>query len=325
MLPVSLEDVRAARRSIDGWIHRTPCVGSATLSRMTGFRLYLKLENLQKTGSFKPRGALATMKALSAEEKERGVITISAGNHAQGVAYAASVLGCRATVVMPKTASSAKADAARAYGAEVILHGDVAAAFEKMHEIERERGLVFVHPFDAPLTVAGQGTLGLEILDDVPEADVVIAGVGGGGLLSGIALAVKESRPAARVIGVEPEGAPAMRRSLDEGRPVRLEKTDTIADGLAAPFAGSLNYEIVRKYADDVVIVTDDEIRHAMRLLLERCKTLAEPAGAAATAALLSGKVKAPPGSRVVSVVSGGNIAPETLAECLAAGRRDSG
>jgi threonine dehydratase len=321
-LPVGLDDIRAAHGGIEGLVHRTPCASSATLSRMTGLRITLKLENLQKTGSFKPRGALTVMKRLAPEERARGVITISAGNHAQGVAYAASVLGCPAVVVMPAGASPAKAEAARGYGAEVVLHGDVAAAFEKMHALRHERGLAFVHPFDDPGTVAGQGTLGLEVLEDVPDADVVVAGIGGGGLASGIAVAVKALRPAARVVGVEPVGAAAMRRSLDEGRPARLDRIDTIADGLAPPFVGDLNFEILRRLADDVVLVTDDEIRSAMRFLLERCKTLAEPAGAAAVAAVLAGMVKAPPGSRVVCVVSGGNVSPDALAAHLAAAPR---
>jgi threonine dehydratase len=321
-IPVTIDDVRAARRTIESLIHRTPTVTSATLSKMTGWRIHLKLENLQKTGSFKPRGAVNTIKGLSPAERAKGVITISAGNHAQGVAYAASVLGCRATVVMPAAASPAKAEAARGYGAEVILHGEIAETFAKLNEIQQARGLVLVHPFDAPGTVAGQATVGLEILEDVPDVDVVVVGIGGGGLSSGVALSLGELRPGARVIGVEPVGSPAMRRSFDEGKPVRLEKSDTIADGLAAPYAGTLNYEILKRYGCEIVLVTDDEIRAAMRFLLERCKTLAEPAGAAATAAIMTGKVKAAAGARVVGIVSGGNIGPELLAKHLSEGRR---
>jgi threonine dehydratase len=314
-MPPTLEKILAAREALAGLVHRTPCVSSATLSRMAGCRVQLKLENLQKTGSFKPRGAITNMRGLSRAERERGVITISAGNAAQGVAYAASVLSCPATVVMPASASPAKAEAARGYGAEVILHGDVSAAFTRMDEIRRERGLAFVHPFDAPGTVAGQGTVGVEVLEQVPDAELVLVGIGGGGLISGVALAVKSMRPKVRVVGVEPAGAAAMRRSLDAGEPVRLERIDTIADGLAPPLVGKLNYAIVRQHVDDVVLVEDDEIRAAMRLLLERCKILAEPAGAAATAALLTGKVKVDAGTRAVSIVSGGNISPEALAE----------
>lgn len=320
-LPVTLREVRAAREAIAGLLHRTPVVTSRTLSALSGFQVHLKLENLQKTGSFKPRGAITTMKGLTDQERSRGVITISAGNHAQGVAYAASVLGCRATVVMPASASPAKAEAARGYGAEVILHGDIAETFARMNQLRDERNLVFIHPFDAPGTIAGQATCGVEILEDVPDTDVVVAGIGGGGLSSGLAVALHEMRPKTRLVGVEPVGAASMRRSFDEGKAVRLDRTDTIADGLAAPFAGTLNYEILKAVGAEIVLVTDDEIRTAMRFLLERCKTLAEPAGAAATAAILAGKIKAPAGSQVVSVVSGGNIGPELLAKHLADGR----
>ena len=316
-LPVDLNAIRAARATLAGVVHRTPCVSSRTLSERLGAPALLKLENLQKTGSFKPRGALVNIAGLGEEERARGLVTVSAGNHAQALAWAARASGCRATVVMPATASEAKVEAARGYGAEVILHGELTTIFPKMEEIREERGLTFIHPFDAPGTVAGTGTVGLEILEDVPEAGMVVAGIGGGGLISGVALAVKALRPECRVVGVEPVGAPAMRRSLEEGRPVRLERIDTIADGLAAPFAGDLTYEIVRLSVDDVVLVPDDEIRAAMRFLLERCKILAEPAGAAATAALLHGRVKLIPGSPVVSIVSGGNISPALLAELI--------
>ncbi|PYQ14654.1 MAG: pyridoxal-5'-phosphate-dependent protein beta subunit [Acidobacteria bacterium] len=310
----SWEDARKAREVVSRALHRTPLVGSETLSRLTGHRVQLKLENLQKTGSFKPRGALNHMAALSPEAKVRGVITISAGNHAQGVAYAAKVLGLSATVVMPESASPTKAEAARGYGAEVILHGDVAAAFAKVRELERDRGLHFVHPFDDPRVVAGQATLGMEIVEDLPDLDAVLVGIGGGGLISGVAWAVKELRPGARVIGVEPEGADTMHRSRREGKPARLEKTTTIADGLAAPFAGELNFCLVERYVDELVRVTDSEIVMAMRLLFERCKTVAEPAGAAALGALLARKISLNPESRVCCVISGGNVGADALA-----------
>jgi len=284
---------------------------------MTGHRIKLKLENLQKTGSFKPRGAINNMMRLDATQRAAGVITISAGNHAQGVAYAASLLGVSAVVVMPAAASSSKAQAARDYGAEVILHGDMPAAFEKLEQLRRERGLAFIHPFDDDATIAGQGTLGLELLEDVPDLDTVVVGIGGGGLISGVAVAVKSVKPSARVVGVEPVGAAAMHRSLESGSPARLERTDTIADGLAAPFAGQRNFDIVKRHVDDLVLVQDAEIRGAMRLLLERCKVLAEPAGAAALAAVLAGKVTATGGGSTVVVVSGGNVSLEMLADCL--------
>ncbi len=315
---VTLGEIRAARELLSGYLEPTPCHSSRTLSEMTGGRVHLKLENFQKTGSFKPRGALVNLLRLTPEERSRGVITVSAGNHAQALAWAASAVGCPATVVMPAAASAAKVEASRGYGAEVVLHGDIKAIFGKMDEIRQERSLTFIHPFDALATVAGTGTVGLEILEQVPDVDVVVVGIGGGGLISGVAAAIKQLRPTCRVYGVEPEGAPAMRRSLDEGHPVRLEKIDTIADGLAAPFAGTLNYEIVKRYVDDVVLVSDKEIIRAMRLLLERAKLLVEPAGAAATAALLEGRIPLPPNARVVTILSGGNISPEALAALLA-------
>jgi threonine dehydratase len=245
------------------------------------------------------------------------VISISAGNHAQGVAFAARVLGIRATVVMPQTASPTKVEATRDYGAEVILHGDVAAAFQKLRQLEKERSLHFVHPFDDPKVVSGQATLGMELVEDLPDLDAVVAGIGGGGLISGVAWAVKELRPVARVFGVEPEGADTMFRSRKEGKPVHLEHTNTIADGLAAPFAGELNYRLVERYVDGLYRVSDDEILAAMKLLLERCKTVAEAAGAAGLAALVAGKLPLPPGSRVCCVISGGNVGAGQLASLL--------
>jgi len=220
--------------------------------------------------------------------------------------------------VMPAAASPTKANAAREYGAEVVLHGDMPGAFQKLEQLRQERGLAFVHPFDDDATIAGQGTVGLEIVEDQPDVDTVVVGIGGGGLISGVALAVKELRPGSRVIGVEPVGAPAMHRSVAQGSPARLDRLDTIADGLAAPFAGERNFEIVRRFVDDILLVSDDEIRAAMRMLLSRGKVLAEPAGAAALAALLSGRITPPSGGgSTVVVVSGGNVSMEMLAECL--------
>jgi len=317
---ISIDDIRDARTRIAKFVHRTPLVGSATLSRRAACRAHLKLENFQKTGSFKPRGALNNMSQLDAAQRERGVITISAGNHAQGVSYAAGLLGIRAVVVMPASASRLKAQAATEYGAEVILHGDMAGAFQKLDEVREERGLVFVHPFDDDRTIAGQGTVGLEIIEDLSDIDTVVVGIGGGGLISGVAVAIKELSPRTRVIGVEPTGAAVMHLSREQGKPAKLDKTSTIADGLAAPFAGARNFEIVQKYVDDLVLVDDDAIRAAMRFLLERCKVLAEPAGAAATAALLTGKVRAGAGidsANTVVIVSGGNVAMETLSDLL--------
>ena len=314
---IGLDELRAAQVAIAGKVHRTPTFTSATLGAMTGTDLYLKAELFQKTGSFKPRGALNKMLSLSEEERARGVITISAGNHAQGVAFAARELGIRATVVMPLTAVRSKVDATRGYGAEVILHGDMKDLLPKAREIEAERGLTFVHPFDDPYIIAGQGTVGLELMEDVPEPWAVIVPVGGGGLISGVATTVKLLSPTTRVIGVEPEGAPGMTLSLRDGVPAHLDSTNTIADGLAAPFAGDRNFEHVKAYVDDVVLLTDEEIAAGLRLLMERAKLQAEPSGAAAFASLLAGKVRVPAGARVVCIVSGGNVDRSRLKELL--------
>jgi len=283
---------------------------SATrLGERVGVRLYLKCENFQKTGSFKARGALNHVAQLSDAERERGVITFSAGNHAQALAWAARAAGVRATVVMPAAASPAKAAASRGYGAEVVLFGaNGIEALAKARELEHERGLLFVHPFDSPHVAAGQGTAALELVEQVTDLDVVVVPVGGGGLIAGILIAVKESNPKIRVYGVEPRGADAMRRSLDTGRPVALDTVSTIADGLAAPMAGDMTFDVVRRYADDVVVIDDDAIAGAVPELLSSAKILAEPAGAAATAAVLARAIPFREGERVAAIVSGGNV-----------------
>ncbi|MEO7456029.1 MAG: pyridoxal-phosphate dependent enzyme, partial [Gemmatimonadaceae bacterium] len=243
-----------------------------------------------------------------------GVVTVSAGNHAQALAWAAREAGARCTVVMPSTASRSKADASRGYGAEVILHGTSMDAFKRAQDLAESEGFVFIHPFDHPHTIAGTGTTGLELLEQVPVADVVVIPVGGGGLISGMAIAIKEASPRTRVIGVEPTGADVMRQSLDAGKALRMEAPKSIADGLAAPMAGQLNFEAVQRYVDDVVLVSDEEIEAAMGLLLTRCKLLAEGAGAAATAALIAGRVRVGQGEHVVAMLSGGNVDLEVLA-----------
>ena len=255
---------------------------------------------------------------LDPEAADRGVITISAGNHAQGVAYAAARLGVEAVVVMPETAVASKVEATRGYGAECVLHGDVHAAFEKLRELQQERGLTLVHPFDDPMLIAGHGTVGLEIVDsgDAPF-DAVVVGVGGGGLIAGVVTAFEALSPGTRVFGVEPKGAATMTSALDAGSVVRLEDLDTIADGLAPPFVGELNLAIVERAVERVVTVADVEIRAAMALLLERLKLLVEPAGAAAMAALMHGRIPVEPGARVAVVLSGGNVDVQRLAELL--------
>ena len=324
----NLADIRAAHARIAPRIHRTPLLSSTRLGARVGVTLFHKCESLQKTGSFKVRGALNNVSQLDDAARRRGVITVSAGNHAQALAWAARDAGVRCTVVMPTTASRMKVEASRGYGAEVVLHGASGIeAFAHAHALAKERDLAFVHPFDDPAVIAGQGTVGLEILEQLEGVDDVVVPIGGGGLIAGIATAIKESRPEVRVYGVEPTGAAVMRKSLDEGRPVRLESMKTIADGLAAPMAGDVTYPIVKHYVDDVVLVTDEEIMMAMREILFSAKLLAEGGGAAATAAVLSGKLELG-GRRVVAVMSGGNVDEARVREVvsrdeLGRGRRE--
>lgn len=301
-------------------IWHTPVHTSRTLGEAAGVDdLRLKLELFQVTGSFKTRGAYTRIAALTPEEHARGVITVSAGNHAQAVAYAAALAGTSSVVVTWKTASQLKLDAAEAYGAETLRLGDTPLeAFEAMFALRDARGLVLIHPFDDPLILAGQGTLGLEIVDDVPDVGTVVIPIGGGGLIGGAALALRQLRPDVRIVGVEPEGAPTLTRALAAGGPVPLDDVSTVADGLSAPFAGALTYELVRDLVDDVVLVSDAEIMQALRLLALRAKIVPEPAAAAGLAALLAGRV-APAAGPVVVVVSGGNVAPETIARALTA------
>ncbi len=317
-----LEDVRAAVGRTREYLHHTPLVHSRTFSEWLGYQVYFKCENLQKTGSFKPRGGLNRIATLPAEDSARGVITISAGNHAQGVAYAAAKLQVPAVIVMPENAVPSKVEAARSYGAECILHGDVHAAFEKLHELQESRGLTLVHPFDDAMLVAGHGTVGWEIHEDLPQVDAVVCGIGGGGLIAGIATAMRELAPDARIFGVEPEGAATMSEALAAGAVVRLEKLDTIADGLAPPFVGELNLAVVQSSVETVVRVSDVAIGRAMRVILERTKMLAEPAGAAALAALLEGQLPIEPGSVVAVVISGGNVDLDRLPEMISSPAR---
>jgi threonine dehydratase len=315
---VSLDDIRRARDVIAGRVHRTPLVSSTLLGRRTGTRLFLKAENLQKTGSFKPRGVLNKLHGLTAEEKRRGLVSISAGNHAQALAYAAAAEGLAAVVVMPEGASETKAAATRAYGAELVIHGTVHEAFDKMHELQESRGLTLVHPYDDPLIIAGHGTAGLEIVEDMPDVDLVVVPVGGGGFISGVAVAVKQSRPSARVVGVEPRAAPTVTAALRAGRPVRIERAATIADGLAPPITGEQPLAHIRAFVDDVVLVSEDEIAEGIRAVLQYTKLLAEGAGAAGVAALLADRVTAPAAARVAVVLSGGNIDLPRLRQVLA-------
>jgi threonine dehydratase len=308
------DDVLAARETINGRVHRTPLFTSAALSELTGASVRLKAELFQRTGSFKPRGVLNRLAALSDEEKGRGVVTWSAGNAAQAVAYGAAAEGIACRVFMWRTANPLKVAATRGYGADVDLDAeDAAEAHERLLADVERTGAVFVHPFDDPLLQAGHGTIGLEIEEDVPDVGVVVVPVGGGGLIAGISSAV-----GCRVVGVEPEGAASMTAALAAGEPVPISPK-SIADGLAAPFAGEGTLAVCRERVERVVLVTDEEIEEGLRFLYARAKLACEPAGAASTAALLAGKVPLRPGECVVAVVSGGNVAAQTASAILAA------
>jgi threonine dehydratase len=312
---VELADVEAAREAIGDRLHRTPTFSSATLSELTGARVSLKAELFQRTGSFKPRGVLTNLAALTPDERERGVIGISAGNRAQALAWGASVEGLDALLVMWQGASEAKIAATRGYGAEVDLESaDPTEAFSRLDDLIEQTGRTPIHPFDHPRTIAGQGTVGLEVVEDVPDVGVVVVPIGGGGLIAGIATAVAGR---ARVVGVEPETSAAMFEAFTALGPVPVTPT-SVADGLNAPFAGTNTLEIVLERVEQLVLVSEAEIEQAMRFLYTRAKLACEPAGAAATAALLAGKVELEPQERVVAVVSGGNVATDTAVAILA-------
>src|SRR5579872_5400073 len=284
---LTLSAVREALGRIRDSIYLSPCARSENFSQLTGNSVYLKLDNLQRTGAFKERGALNKLLTLTPEERSRGVIAASAGNHAQGVAYHAGRHGIRAEICMPLTTPLIKVSATKSYGAEVILHGaNYDEACEEAVRRSEQFGMTFVHPFDDEVVMAGQGTMGLEILDQVPDIEVVVAPIGGGGLIGGVACALKESKPSVKVIGVQPARLPSMKVAIAEGHPVTLSPAATIADGIAVRRAGEKTLPLIQKYVDDIVTVDEEEIANAILLLLEREKTLAEGAGAAAIAAL---------------------------------------
>lgn len=306
----TVEDVRQGAALLQGRIHRTPMLRSSALEEVLGGRLSLKAELFQKTGSFKARGMLHKLLLLTPAERERGVVTLSAGNAAGALAWAAKAAGVPATVVMATTAVPAKIDAARAYGAEVVLvEGDLLAAYEAVRD---ERGLTAVHPFDDLAVITGHGSLGLELVEDLPDLGTVLVPVGGGGLISGVALAVKSLVPTARVIGIEPESADVVTRSLASGRPERLPTARSVADGLAAPMCGVHTLAFVQQYVDEVVRVSEEAIVEATRLVISRTKLALEPAAAAPVAAVLAGQVS--PRGRTVAVISGGNLDVSKLA-----------
>jgi threonine dehydratase len=318
MIP-TLDDVRAAAATIEGHVHRTPVFSSATLSAAAGAPVTLKAELFQRSGSFKIRGAFNRLSSLTEAERARGVIGLSAGNHAQALALAARELGTTALVLMPPDASPAKVAATRAYGGEVDLESaDAAAMHARMDELAESSGRVVVHPFNDPAVQAGGGTVGLELVEQIANLDTVIVPVGGGGLVTGIAAAVKALVPGSRVIGVEPELAPSVRRALDAGDVVSVELGPTIADALKAPSALPNSLEGCRTLVDDVVLVSEDEIVEAMRFVYSRAKLACEAGAAAGVAALLSGRVDVRGSRGVAVVVSGGNIAPDLLARVMA-------
>lgn len=307
--PLSLQDVRDARARMGAHVRRTPLVTSRTLSERTGFDVRLKAELFQRTGSYKIRGPLNKFPQLSDEQKRRGVICSSAGNHAQGVALAARIHGLQAVVCMAANATPSKVDATRAYGADVVLHGSIwDEANERAKALVAERGYTYIHPFDDLQLIAGQGTVGLEIAEDWPEVDVVVVPIGGGGLISGVSMAIKAHNPRARVIGVESSGAPGMRASVAAGRVVTLDRVDCIIDGLRVKRVGEWNYRIVRDFVDDIVTLPDEAMFDAVVWTMHHAKLVPEGAAAAPVAALLAGLITAPAGSRVAAVLSGGNV-----------------
>jgi threonine dehydratase len=317
---IGIADVEAARARIRDAIYCSPCPASETLGELTGTRCHVKLENLQMTGSFKERGALAKMLTLTAAERARGVIAASAGNHGLAVAYHAERLGIAATIVMPEWAALIKVASCRRHRASVVLAGqDYDEAYAEARRREAATGAVFVHAFDDPAVIAGQGTLGLELVEQVPDLDAVVVPVGGGGLIGGVALAVKARAPRVEVIGVQAAALPGMRQALERGGPAELGPASTIADGIAVRRVGALTYVLCRRYVDEVVVVDENEIANAILLLLEIEKTVVEGAGATTLAAVLNKKV-ALAGKRVALVLSGGNIDVNIIARVIEKG-----
>jgi threonine dehydratase len=307
-LPVSIADIWRAQDVLRKTIAHTPMIHSRTFSAMTGANVYLKAEMLQRSGSFKIRGATYKMSRLTRAQRQHGVITASAGNHAQGVAIAARDAGVPCTIFMPRFAPLAKVTATQGYGAEVVLHGDTYDdAYARCMEVQRETGATYIPAFDDADVIAGQGTLGLEMLNELPDADTIIVPIGGGGLISGIATAAKALKPDIRIIGVQASGSGSCRASLDVGEVVTLPAISTIADGIAVKRPGSITFPIIKELVDDVLLMDDEQIIHAVLLLLERCKFLVEGAGAVGVAALLSGLIDVK-GRTVICLLSGGNI-----------------
>jgi threonine dehydratase len=306
---ITYADAVRARQIISPYIYKTQLLRMGYLSKLTDRDIYLKLENMQKSGSFKIRGACNKVANLTPDEKSRGVIAPSAGNHAQGVAASAKAFGINATIVMPKTTPISKIKATRDYGARVVLAGDIYdEAYLKAKEIEKEENLVFVHPFDDELVMAGQGTIALEIFEDLQDVDIIVVPVGGGGLISGISVIAKTLNPKVKVIGVQTENAASMKASFEAGKIIQCLITPSIAEGITVKIPGQKTFEVIRKYVDDIITVSDDEIASSILLLLEKQKIVAEGSGAAPVAAVLSPQFRKYEGQKVVCLISGGNI-----------------
>lgn len=306
---VTLAMVKEAQERLRGVAHHTTLTHTRSISELSGCDVYLKLENLQRTGSFKLRGAYNKVASLTPEERQKGVIAASAGNHAQGVALAATEYGCKSTICMPKHAPLSKVAATKGYGANVVLYGDFFdEAAAKAQELAKEHGYTFVHPFNDPLVIAGQGTISLEILADMPDVDAIIVPIGGGGLISGVAIAAKSMNPNIKIIGVQAKNMPSMRNSVVAGKILTVPGEASLADGIMVKTPGDLTFAICQDYVDDIVTVSEKDISTAILQLLERSKIVAEGAGAVPTAALMSGKLASLRGKKVVALVSGGNI-----------------
>jgi len=324
-MDVTLRQIQEAQQCLKDVAYKTSLVHNTTFSDISGNTVYLKMENLQKTGSFKVRGAFNKIAHLSKEDKEHGVIASSAGNHAQGVALAATSYGIKSTIVMPKHAPLSKVSATKSYGAEVVLCGEIYdEAYAEAKRIQRESGATFVHPFDDPYVIAGQGTIGVEILEDLPDTDIIVAPIGGGGLIAGIAIAAKNIKPDIKIIGVQTKNVPSMTYSISKNSIQTVSAIPTIADGIAVKTPGEIPFDIVKKYIDDILTVDEDDIASAILLLLERAKVVSEGAGAVPIAAILN-KMKNIKDKKIVSLISGGNIDVNMLARIMDKGLVRSG
>lgn len=322
---LSYEGIQQARKWIGPIVYPTPLEQSQTFSDMCGNKVYLKLENLQKTGSFKVRGAYCKLSSLSLEERKRGIIAASAGNHAQGVAFAGTQAGIESTIVMPEGTPLAKVEATQKYGAKVILHGMMFdESLEQAKVLQKEENLTFVHPFDDPKVIEGQGTIGLEIMEQLPDADAIICPVGGGGLISGVAMAAKAINPNIKIFGVESSVCASMLTSIHHNRPTTVTSPGTIADGIAVKTPGEITFDLVRKYVDQIVTVDDEAIARTMLLLLERTKLLVEGSGAASLAALLYKSIPLQ-GKKIVCVISGGNVDMHFISRIIEHGLVEAG